>query len=42
MTPYYAEDGIALYCGDCLEVLPALEIDAKGGREARAKREAQS
>jgi site-specific DNA-methyltransferase (adenine-specific) len=23
-TPYYSEDGITLYCGDCREVLPAL------------------
>lgn len=26
MTPYYSEPGIALYQGDCLEVLPALDI----------------
>jgi DNA modification methylase len=25
MTPDYSKDGIELYCGDCLEVLPALE-----------------
>ena len=32
MQPYYAEDEITLYCGDCIEVLPTLDIDAKGGR----------
>ncbi len=25
MTPYYERDGIVIYCGDCLEVMPGLE-----------------
>ncbi|MCP4362644.1 MAG: site-specific DNA-methyltransferase [Chloroflexi bacterium] len=30
MTPYYERDGIVIYCGDCLEVMPGLEgpVDA--------------
>lgn len=30
MTPYYERDGITIYCGDCLEIMPQLEpgIDA--------------
>lgn len=24
MTPYYEQDGITIYCGDCREILPAL------------------
>lgn len=28
MTPYYDEDGITLYCGDCREVFRALELKA--------------
>lgn len=24
MTPYYERDGIIIYCGDCLEVMPGL------------------
>lgn len=28
MTPYYSRDGITIFCGDCLEVMPQLsEID---------------
>ena len=25
MTPYYERDGITIYCGDCLEVMPRLD-----------------
>ena len=25
MTPYYDRDGITIYCGDCLQVMPTLE-----------------
>jgi site-specific DNA-methyltransferase (adenine-specific) len=25
LTPYYDRDGITIYCGDCLEVMPTLE-----------------
>lgn len=25
MTPYYDRDGITIYCGDCLEVMPGLD-----------------
>lgn len=25
MTPYYSRDGITIFCGDCLEVMPQLE-----------------
>jgi site-specific DNA-methyltransferase (adenine-specific) len=25
MTPYYQEDGITIYCGDCREIMPQLE-----------------
>ena len=25
-TPYYQKDGIAIYCGDCLEVMPQLDV----------------
>lgn len=25
MTPYYERDGITIYCGDCLEIMPQLE-----------------
>lgn len=25
-TPYYERDGITIYCGDCLEVMPELEL----------------
>jgi DNA modification methylase len=25
MTPYYEEDGITIYCGDCREILPQIE-----------------
>lgn len=28
MRPFYAEDGITIYHGDCREVMPALEADA--------------
>jgi len=28
MNPYYQEDGITIYCGDCREILPSLEPDA--------------
>ena len=28
MRPYYEQDGITIYHGDCREVLPALEFDA--------------
>lgn len=28
MTPYYDEDGITIYHGDCREILPPLEVDA--------------
>ena len=24
-SPYYDEDGITIYCGDCLEILPFIE-----------------
>jgi DNA modification methylase len=27
MTPYYEEDGITIYCGDCREILPSLQPD---------------
>jgi len=27
-TPYYDKDGITIYCGDCRDVLPALEPDS--------------
>lgn len=26
MTPYYERDGITIYCGDCLEVMPQLGV----------------
>lgn len=26
MRPYYSEDGIAIYHGDCLDVLPTLDV----------------
>lgn len=26
MTPFYERDGITIYCGDCLEVMPKLEL----------------
>jgi site-specific DNA-methyltransferase (adenine-specific) len=26
MTPFYERDGITIYCGDCLEVMPQLKI----------------
>jgi len=25
-TPYYDRDGISIYCGDCLEVMPQLDV----------------
>ena len=28
MTPYYEQDGITIYCGDCREVLLSLSADA--------------
>ncbi len=28
MVPYYQEDGITIYCGDCREILPGLPCDA--------------
>src|SRR5579872_2530952 len=28
MTPYYEEDGITIYHGDCREVLPHIEAEA--------------
>jgi hypothetical protein len=28
MRPYYEEAGITIYCGDCREVLPSIEVDA--------------
>ncbi len=28
MTPFYKQDGITIYCGDCLEVLPRLGADS--------------
>jgi site-specific DNA-methyltransferase (adenine-specific) len=30
LTPYYEQDGITIYCGDCLDVMPELEpeVDA--------------
>lgn len=27
MTPYYDRNGIIIYCGDCLEVIPSLEYE---------------
>lgn len=27
MTPYYERDGITIYCEDCLEIMPKLEIE---------------
>jgi hypothetical protein len=27
-TPYYEKDGITIYCGDCREMLPQLEIES--------------
>ncbi len=27
MTPYYERNGITIYCGDCLEVMPRLELE---------------
>ena len=27
MTPYYERNGIAIFCGDCLEVMPGLELE---------------
>lgn len=26
MTPYYNENGITIYCGDCLDVMPKLDV----------------
>ena len=26
MKPYYERDGITIYCGDCLEVMPRLGV----------------
>ena len=28
MTPYYDEDGITIYHGDCREIMPELAYDA--------------
>ncbi len=28
MTPYYESDGITIYLGDCLDVLPELSVVA--------------
>lgn len=28
MKPYYEHNGIIIYCGDCLEVMPELELDS--------------
>lgn len=28
MKPYYEEPGITIYCGDCREILPQIEVDA--------------
>jgi site-specific DNA-methyltransferase (adenine-specific) len=28
VTPYYEQDGVTIYCGDCREVLPALALQA--------------
>jgi site-specific DNA-methyltransferase (adenine-specific) len=28
MKPYYEEDGITIYCGDCRDILPALAADS--------------
>jgi len=28
MTPYYSEDGITIYCGDCREILPRLTAES--------------
>jgi len=30
MTPFYDKDGITIYCGDCLEVLPSFEPESIG------------
>jgi site-specific DNA-methyltransferase (adenine-specific)/modification methylase len=27
MKPFYQRDGITIYCGDCREILPSLEVD---------------
>lgn len=27
MKPFYEQDGIAIYCGDCRDILPSLELD---------------
>lgn len=24
MTPFYERDGIVIYCGDCLEIMPQI------------------
>ena len=29
--PYYDEDGITIYCGDCMDVLPTLGRDRAEG-----------
>ncbi len=29
MTPYYSEDGVTIYHGDCREILPSLELQAE-------------
>ena len=26
-APYYSEDGITIYCGDCQEIMPEVEAD---------------